>query len=95
MGRMLLDLEAFRRRTDRPVIDIRYQDLLERPFDVVQSIYAFFNETMDPQAEQRIRRYIEENPQGKFGKHVYESADDALRAEVKELFHDYKRRHAL
>ena len=95
MRRMMLDLEAFRRHTDRPVIDIRYQDLLERPFDVVQSIYAFFNETMDAQAEQRIRRYIEENPQGKFGKHVYESADDALGADVKEVFHDYKKQYAL
>ncbi len=53
------------------IFDLRYQDLMQDPFAAVSAIYSQWNLPFSDEAKQRIQAYIDDNPQGKHGKHQY------------------------
>lgn len=55
--------------------DVRYQDMIDRPFDTIRGAYEYFGWDYTPNAEKAMRDYLEHKPKGKFGKHFY-SFDD-------------------
>ena len=53
--------------------DSRYCDLMDAPIENVERIYRYFNMPLSDIARQRMEDYLASKPQGKFGKHRYES----------------------
>jgi hypothetical protein len=53
------------------IIDVRYNDLLARPIEVVRAIYAAAGETCPGDMEQRVEGWLREHPQHARGKHEY------------------------
>jgi hypothetical protein len=51
--------------------DVRYTDLVRDPIGVVRGIYAHFDMRFTDGAEQRMRRFLGENPKDKHGRHEY------------------------
>ncbi len=75
------------------ILDIRYADLTSDPVSTVRHIYDHFGLKFDDGFESRMRRWMAERPQHKFGKHEYAAEDfgmtDAL---IAERFKDYTAR---
>jgi len=69
---------AERRRTgSSPLrfVDVHFQDLLKDPVDTVRRAYAGMGREFGDAHAERIRRYLADKPQGKFGKHRYAPED--------------------
>ena len=76
--------------------DVRYTDFVRDPIGVVTGIYRRFGLTLTPDAEQAMRIWLADNPQGRFGAHRYTPQDCALSAgEVRERFAAYIARYGL
>jgi len=76
--------------------DVAYLDLVRNPMEVVRRIYARLGEHLTPEAEAKMERFLAENPQGKFGRHVYSLADFGFQSEVlEEQFRFYTERFDL
>lgn len=52
-------------------VDIRYEDIVQHPIDVVRRIYSNFDRELTPPAETRMRRFLELHPKDRFGRHEY------------------------
>ena len=73
--------------------DVAYLDLVRNPMSVVRRIYATLGEYLTPRAEANMERFLAENPQGKFGRHVYSLADFGFRPEaIEDQFRFYTER---
>ncbi len=85
-------LEPLRRaRSAHPgrVFDVQYQDLVRDPVAVVNRIYDHAGRKVDPGMEERMRRWLAENPPNKHGTHRYDLGQFGLsRAAVEALFAD-------
>jgi hypothetical protein len=82
------------RLPDGAVFDVRYDELLADPVDVVRRIHAHFSLPFDGEAEARLRSYAALHPQGHKGVHRYASSDlgvdlDALRARYRPYVERY------
>ncbi|MFZ0430032.1 MAG: sulfotransferase [Acidobacteriota bacterium] len=87
----LRNLEA-RRRLSRPPLDIRYPDLIRDPGGTVRRIYGHFDWPWDDALEERLRRHLELNPQGKHGAHRHDLEDFGIsREEIARTFAPYRR----
>jgi hypothetical protein len=75
------------------IADVRYQDLLADPIQVVRAIYAQFSMPLSEQTERRMRDYVCRKPQDKFGRHAYGVATS--RARERPLFEGYQRRYGV
>jgi hypothetical protein len=76
--------------------DVAYLDLVRNPMEVVRRIYARLGEHLTPEAEAKMERFLAENPQGKFGRHVYSLADFGFQSEaIEEQFRFYTERFDL
>jgi len=53
------------------IIDVHYADVTRDPMGAVRTLYADLGDTLSPQAEAAMQAWLDENPQGKFGKHEY------------------------
>ena len=62
--------------------DVRFQDLMDTPFDTIRAAYDFFGWDYGEEAEARMNRYLEQKPRGKFGKHFYSFHDLGLDLET-------------
>lgn len=51
--------------------DVQYTDLVRDPLGVVRRIYAHFDMRLTDAAENRMRRFLAENPKDKHGRHEY------------------------
>jgi len=58
-------------RTDDRFVDVHYPDLVGDPLGTVRRIYAGFDLELSPEAEQGMRRYLDEHPQHGAGVHTY------------------------
>jgi len=58
--------------------DVSYTDLVRNPLPVVRQIYARLGEQLTLEAEARMVRFLAENPQGKWGRHIYSAANFGL-----------------
>ena len=75
------------------IIDLRYQDLMTDSLSTVRKIYDHWELPFSKEAEQRVKAYMESNPQGQHGKHQYSFNDTGLDlAEERAKFTDYQER---
>jgi len=62
--------------------DVRFQDLMDRPFETLRGVYEYFGWDLAPDVESRMRSYLEHKPRAKFGRHVYSFHDLGLDLET-------------
>jgi hypothetical protein len=63
----------FRKTYEHPeqFVDVQYNDIVEDPISIVRNIYHQFNMPYTMEFEDRMKRWIEDNRQGKHGRHEY------------------------
>jgi hypothetical protein len=72
------------------VLDIRYHDLVRDPLGTLRQIYDHFGYTYTEELERRARKWVEENPKNKHGKHQYDLAQFGLdEATIDRMFRSY------
>jgi len=91
---MIARQNAYRDRHGEDAIhDIQYLDQLRDPVGTMRRLYERFGETLSPEAEARMTRLAQENPQHKHGRHVYALEDFGLSAEmVRQRYREYSER---
>ena len=78
------------------VHDVYYDRLVEDPIGTVRGIYDKFELEWTKEFEARLQVYVNSNPQGKHGKHVYSGLDFGLKdEETAERFESYISRFRL
>ncbi|MEN8160922.1 MAG: sulfotransferase [Myxococcota bacterium] len=76
--------------------DVRYADLVARPFETLASIYDHFRLPFNAEAEQRMRAYLAAKPKGKHGAHRYDFAATGFDlATERERFRPYRERYGV
>jgi len=55
----------------RRIFDCMYDELFADPIAMVKRIYSWFDLEVTPAFEQRMRAYLDNNRQGKYGRHSY------------------------
>ena len=78
-------------------LDVQYADLLADPLATMKRIYDVGGRrSVTPAAETRMREYVAENPQTRFGKHQYSLEGTGLdRGELEERFAPYQQRYGV
>jgi hypothetical protein len=67
-----------------------YAETLKDPIGSMRRLYAWLGDEFTPEAEQAMRTWLAQNPQGKFGQHEYNLAEYGLSVEnLKSFFQDY------
>ena len=78
---------------DDRFLDVQYAELLAEPLAVIERIYAFMGQTLEPHARAAIEGALAEQVQHRYGVHRYSMADFGLDAdELGELFGPYRAR---
>ncbi len=73
--------------------DLDYAELVRDPISIVRQIYVNLGESLTAEAESRMVKFLRENPQGKWGRHVYSAATFGLKpAAIEEQFRFYTER---
>jgi hypothetical protein len=67
-----------------------YADLIQSPVEAVRKVYDRAGMAFTEASGQRIRDYLAAKPQGRFGKHQYETADPAEHARLRQVFARYQ-----
>jgi hypothetical protein len=76
------------------IIDVHYADLMRTPIDAMRRLYAALGDEFTPQAQAGMQAWLDNNPQGKFGKHEYQLAEYGLSPEkVRPMFERYLSRY--
>jgi len=79
-----------------PVLDLRYDDLVADPLAVAATVCEFAGLRWTGAAEQRIRRFLQRNPQGRHGRHRYAPEEFGVsRVELEERLGDYRKEFGL
>jgi hypothetical protein len=72
------------------IIDVHYADLIRDPIPAMRSLYKSLGDEFTPEVESRMRAWLADNPQDKFGKHEYKLAHFGLTPEkVRGMFERY------
>ena len=76
------------------IIDSHYADLVRDPIPAMRRLYAALGDEFTPEAEAAMRAWLDDNPQGKFGKHEYKLAQygltpDQLRGRFERYLSEY------
>jgi hypothetical protein len=78
------------------IYDLRLNDLLAHPIDVLKEVYGHFDLEYDDQLTQRFLSRIADRPTYQIGEHEYDIKDFGLTAEgVREHFADYCKRFGI
>ncbi len=56
---------------ERRIIDVHYADMTTNPIETMRKLYAALGDDFTPEAEAAMRKWLDDNPQSKFGKHEY------------------------
>jgi hypothetical protein len=76
--------------------DMHFAELVKDPIAVVGRIYAHFGLELGAEVEERMRRFLVENPQGKHGKHSYTLEQFGLDpAEERERYRFYQEHYGV
>ena len=76
--------------------DVHFREFLADPLKTVEGIYRHFGIELTGEAADRMRRFIDENPQGKHGVHRYAAAEYGLDVGVlRERFARYTDRFGI
>lgn len=77
-------------------IDIDHDAFVKDPWPALNAIYAAAGSNIGTTGKQAMQQWMDDNPQGKHGKHEYNVADYGIeQSEIDELFGDYIKRHDL
>jgi hypothetical protein len=78
------------------VIDIHYADLMRNPIETMRKLYASLGDEFTPEAQASMQTWIDDNPQGKFGRHEYKLGEFGLTPEgVRKSFERYLSRYSV
>lgn len=88
-------IDAFRdAHPDRPIVDVQYDDLIQKPVETVAGIYHAVGDVLSGDARAAIESFVADNAKGKFGVHSYDLDHFGLREEeVAERFASYIERY--
>lgn len=53
------------------IIDVHYADLIRNPIPTMRLLYKALGDELTPEADARMKAWLDDNPQDKFGKHEY------------------------
>lgn len=72
------------------IIDVHYADLMRQPIATMRSLYAALGDDFTPAAESSMQAWLDDNPQGKFGRHEYKLGEYGLTPDqVRGMFERY------
>ena len=75
------------------IYDMQYADVMRDPIGEVKKAYQHFNEPLTAEAATAMQAFMDNNPQGKHGKHTYQLEDYGLTKEqIRAHFKDYVER---
>lgn len=81
---------------DKPVLDIRYNDLMRDIIGVMKQVCNFIGVPMTEQAEYQMRQYLSRNQQHKYGTHRYTPEEFGLdRSDLDGRFPAYRQQYEL
>ncbi|MBB3046811.1 hypothetical protein FHR99_001047 [Litorivivens lipolytica] len=90
-------MEARTRLADKhsqQFFDIRFEDILERPLAVIESMYRYFGFEFSDELKQKMQNYLDNRPRDKHGRHDYQADDYGLDQDNDgALFADYRKRY--
>ncbi|CAN7444832.1 sulfotransferase [Phenylobacterium sp. LjRoot225] len=87
-------MDARDRLGEGRVIDVHYADLVGEPLAAMRQLYRALGDEFTPEAEAGMRAWLDDNPQGKFGRHEYRLAEYGLTADgVRKTFDRYLSRY--
>lgn len=76
------------------VIDVHYADLMRDPIETMRKLYAALGDDFTPAAQASMQAWIDDNPQGKFGRHEYKLGEFGLTPDqVRGMFERYLSRY--
>lgn len=82
------------RHGEDSMVDVHYSELLSDPIGSMRRLYADLGDDFTPEAEAAMQTWLDENPQGKFGKHEYKLDQYGLSVEqLKAGFERYLSRY--
>jgi hypothetical protein len=64
-------------RSDR-VVDVQFADFMADPFTTIRRVYELLGLELTAEAEHRMREYLAQNPQDKYGGHKYTFSETEL-----------------
>ncbi len=79
---------------DHRIIDVRFEDLIDDPWNTLRAVYDRIGAPLRPDAEARMRAYLDARPRERHGRHRYEFADTGLDlSETRARFAEYQSRY--
>lgn len=76
------------------IIDVHYADLMRQPIETMRKLYAGLGDEFTPEAQASMQGWIDDNPQGKFGRHEYKLAEFGLTPDgLRKSFERYLSRY--
>ncbi|HEX4896501.1 MAG TPA: sulfotransferase [Solimonas sp.] len=94
MARAFQHTMAVRDANPAPFFDVRFEDTVKRPLEVVREIYAWAGLSLSPTAEAAMQRWLDDNRRGNRAAHDYDSEHFGLDPEqLKRQFAAYRARH--
>lgn len=85
-----------RDESDCNVLDVLHRDFHADPISVVLRIYREFDFELSPATEQRMRAWLQQNPDDKHGQHIYSAEQFGMGAgAIRERFGKYIQQFAL
>ena len=90
-------IDAFRAtHPEHPVVDVQYEDLVQKPVETVAGIYDAVGDVLAEDARAAIEAYVAANGKGKFGVHGYDLAEFGLdEGAIAERFAGYVDRYGV
>ncbi len=77
-------------------IDIKHDEFVRNPWPSLNAIYTAAGSTIDEQGKANMQQWLDDNQQGKHGKHEYNIADYGItQTEIDDLFGDYVKKYDL
>ena len=77
-------------------IDVNHDEFVRDPWPELEKIYAASGREFSQESRQSMKRWLDENPKGKHGKHQYRLSDYGITAaDVETIFGDYVARYGL
>ncbi len=94
MARAFKATQAVRETMPENFFDVRFEDTVKRPMEVVREIYAWAGMTLSPAAATAMQQWLDDNQRSARGTHEYASEHFGLSPDqIKRDFSEYRARH--
>jgi hypothetical protein len=82
------------RNGEERVIDVHYADLMREPISTMRQLYRALGDDFTPEIEASMQKWLDDNPQGKFGRHEHKLGEYGLTGDqVTKMFERYLSRY--